>query len=191
MSSRQSSSQTQHGAGQNTLDASHPHLQEPLTRIHNHLVDISHLARRSYDELIRHQSNYEQAYLSERDKLAQNVAAYKALQMEKGRSDQEIRYCKEQLLPQYDDLVQQQKQEVQEVQEQLRDLEAKHLELGKEAYKEKQEHQGRVDTMAGMLQAQDRKIEELETQIRGLSESHQLSRRLQPPRASKRQLHGK
>lgn len=111
--------------------------------------------------------------------------------MEKGRSDQEIRYCKEELIPQYDDLIQQQKQEVQEMQEQLRDLEVKHLELEKEAYKENQEYQGRVDTVTGMLQARDRKIEELETQLRGLSESNQLSRRLQPPRASKRQPRGK
>ena len=41
--------------------------------MHQHLVDLSHLACSSYDELVKHRSGYEQAYLLECRKLQQNV----------------------------------------------------------------------------------------------------------------------
>ena len=60
--------------------------------MHQHLVDLSHLACSSYDELVKHRSGYEQAYLLECRKLQQNVAEYNALALDHKRLEQENSY---------------------------------------------------------------------------------------------------
>jgi hypothetical protein len=174
-------------------------VQEPLVKMHKHLVDISHLARKSYDELMRHHSGYEQAYLSERSKLMHNVAAYEALALEKERLDQENQYCKQQLLPEYDRLFRRQEQEIQETQKEVRDSQARNWEIEKKNHDEAEIHKSIVDTMAGLLRVKDQRIEELESEVKERkakalelsSTSCPSSDRLQPLRTGKRQRSSK
>jgi hypothetical protein len=122
-------------------------VQEPLVKMHKHLVDISHLTRQSYGELMRHHSGYEQAYLSKRSKLIHKVAAYKALALEKESLDQENQYCKQQLLPEYDRLFRRQGHEIEEMQKEIRDSQARSREVKKKNHDEAERHKSIVDTV--------------------------------------------
>jgi hypothetical protein len=141
-------------------------VQELLVKMHKHLVDISHLARKSYDELMRHHSGYEQAYLSERSKLMHNVTAYKTLELEKEKLDQENQYGKQQLLPEYDRLFRRQGQEIEETQKEIRESQARSREIEKKNHDEAERHKSIVDKLAELLQAKDQRIEELESEAK-------------------------
>ena len=99
--------------------------------MHQHLVDLSHLACSSYDELVKHRSGYEQAYLLECRKLQQNVAEYNALALalDHKRLEQENSYYQQQLLPHYHHLFCRQEQETQEARKQAGSFEARSREL--------------------------------------------------------------
>jgi hypothetical protein len=101
--------------------------------MHQHLVDLSHLACSSYDELVKHRSGYEQAYLLECRKLQQNVAEYNALALDHKRLEQENSYYQQQLLPHYHHLFYRQEQETQEARKQTGSSEARSRELEKKS----------------------------------------------------------
>jgi hypothetical protein len=144
---------------------------------------------------MRHNSGYEQAYLSERDKLVQNIAAYKMLALENERLIQENNYYKQKLLPGYDCVFRRQEQEIEEVQRDARDSEAKNLEYDRKSRAEAEEHQSMVER----LRVQDQRIKELEARDKGLEtrpiEPSDISclspDRLQSPKTSKRQRSGR
>jgi hypothetical protein len=144
--------------------------QGPIVELHQQLVDISHLARQAYDKLIAYQSVFQQAYLSEHQKLLQNVAAYNKLSLENERLMHENRYCKEQLLPEYDRVLSRQAQELQVKEEKILDVEAKNLAIEEKARGEEEESRRMIDSTVQVLQEQNEKIKELENIRKTLSE---------------------
>jgi DNA repair exonuclease SbcCD ATPase subunit len=143
-----------------------PHTaQDSLHQIHKRLVDISELASNSYDESIKHQS----AYMSEHQKLLQNVAAYSALARQNEKQQQEIQYYKQDLVPYYDRLVHSQRQKIHELQMQAHALEAGAVELGKTSSAEIEQHKRAVGAATELLQAQSEEIKELENRVKELS----------------------
>ena len=161
--------------------------QDPIVKIHSHLVDIAHLARKSYDELQRHQSTYEQLYISERSKLLHNVEEYKAIGLENQRLEQENRYYNHQVLPEYELLFHQKDQLLLESQKQAESLEVRNLDLEKIRATESDEHKRTMDAMTELLDAQDEKIERLETQIKeSMNHDQPLLDCLQDPPIGKR-----
>ncbi|KAF2844469.1 hypothetical protein T440DRAFT_559605 [Plenodomus tracheiphilus IPT5] len=141
------------------LDAS----SVPLVEIHQHLVHLSQLVQNLYGDLRHHQSRYEQAYLSEQQKLQHSVAAYRTLELENERLAQENRYCRDQLLPGYDNVLCRQAQE-------NKDYEAKILDLESKARGKDEEHRQTLDALEGQLRERDQKLEELEASIQARSE---------------------
>jgi hypothetical protein len=150
--------------------------QESLTKMHQHLVDIS-----------RHQSAYEQAYLSERQKLLKVVTDYNALAIANERMAQDDKYCKQELLPRYDCLLYNKEQEMQRMRKEIRDSDNKLLEYETNRRAEEEERMIAVETMASLLETRDQKIRELEARVKELKIVRQLPDRVQPPRASKGQ----
>jgi chromosome segregation ATPase len=143
-----------------------PHTaQDSLHQIHKRLVDISELASNSYDESIKHQS----AYMSEHQKLLQNVAAYSALARQNEKQQQEIEYYRQDLVPYYDRLVHSQRQKIHELQMQAQALEAGAVELGKTSSAEIEQHKRTVGAATELLQAQSEEIKELENRVKELS----------------------
>ena len=160
--------------------------------MHQHLVDISHLACSSYDELVKHRSGYEQAYLLECQKLRQNVAEYHALALDHKRLEQENGYYQQQLLPHYHHLFHRQEQETQEARKQAGSFEAKSRELEKKSVEQAEEHKMAMDAAIELLRTQGEKIEELENRVKELSApSEAPSTRLQSPSTRKRQRSSK
>ena len=158
--------------------------------MHQHLVDLSHLACSSYDELVKHRSGYEQAYLLECRKLQQNVAEYNALALalDHKRLEQENSYYQQQLLPHYHHLFCRQEQETQEARKQAGSFEARSRELEKKSIEQAEEHKRTTDAAIELLRTQGEKVEELESRIEELSTLNQApSARLQSPNTRKRQ----
>jgi hypothetical protein len=160
--------------------------------MHQHLVDLSHLACSSYDELVKHRSGYEQAYVLECRKLQQNVAEYNALALDHKRLEQENSYYQQQLLPHYHHLFYRQEQETQEARKQAGSSEARSRELEKKSIEQAEEHKRTTDAAIELLRTQGEKVEELESRIEELSTLNQApSARLQSPNTRKRQRSSK
>lgn len=104
-------------------DTNTPH--EPFIIAHSHLVNITHLARQCYDDIITNQARYQQAFIMERGKLTQNVEAYKQLAVEHERLQSEIGCCRAELHPRYDQLIIQQGKEIQDLRNEIQDIGAK------------------------------------------------------------------
>lgn len=152
----------------------HSHAQDPLLGIHQHLVDISRLACQSNDELTRYQSCYEQAYRSEHQKLPEMIAAYNALAGEKQGLEEENRYLKRQLMPQYERVLKRQEQEIKEMQIHSKSLEAVIQDMQKMSGEEQQKHVKAIETATNSLRTQSRRIKALEKKIQ---------KNLNPPQA--------
>ena len=160
--------------------------------MHQHLVDISHLACTSHNELVKHRSEYKQAYLLECRKLQQQVAEYNALALNYRRLEQENRYCQQQLLPHYNHLFQRQEQEIQEAKKQAGSFEARSRELEEKSSEEAEEHKRTMDAAIELLRTQGEKIEELENKTKELSALNRAPLDLlQSPGARKRQRQSK
>jgi len=152
-----------------------------LTDIHTDLINISHVAQNLYNKLVAHQSQYQQAYLSERDKLANLIATYNSVVQENEGLRRMNSYCMEQLLPEYVRVFRLQEQ-------QIRDWKAKSLERETRSSEGAEGHQKPVSSM------EDQKYEEVKMDTEDaeakriwLSETSSQPNRLQPTRASKRQ----
>lgn len=113
---------------------------------------------------------YQQAYLSEHQKLLQNVVACNKLSQENERLLHENRYYKEQLLPEYDRVLSHQAQELQVKEEKILDAEAKCSPMERKARGEEEESRRIIDSTVQVLQDQDEKIKELESMRKAMLE---------------------
>jgi AraC-like DNA-binding protein len=130
--------------------------REPLVRAHSHLIEISHLARQCYDEMFEHRLMYEQAYVTEQAKLAQSVAICKGLEAEIERLNQENRYYRQQLVPDYERLITSLRVENTDFEARCRAREEKSCE-------ELEEHRKATEAMIELLAASNERLEALES----------------------------
>jgi hypothetical protein len=164
-----------HEQPQPPLDA-----HESLVKAHSHLVEISHLARGCYDEMLKHRSRYEQAYAMEQAKLAQSVAMCKGLETEIERLNQENTYYQRQLVPDYERLISSLRLEITHSEAKCRAREEKSGE-------ELDEHRRATEAMIELLAASNERLEALEDVHQNTVPAPRILTRLQHQRRGKRQ----
>lgn len=111
---------------------------------------------------MNHKSRYEQAYYAEREKLEQNVVAYKELALDYERLKQGDRHYRELLLPYYSDIFCRQEQKLHELRSQIQSLEIRNAELEKRSLEVAEEHRSTVDVAEELLRTRSERIAELE-----------------------------
>lgn len=111
---------------------------------------------------MNHESRYEQAYYAEREKLEQNVVAYKELALDYERLEQGDRHYKDLLLPYYSDIFCRQEQKLHELRSQIQSLEIRNAELEKRSLEVAEEHRSTVDVAEELLRTRSERIAELE-----------------------------
>lgn len=111
---------------------------------------------------MNHESRYEQAYYAEREKLEQNVVAYKELALDYERLKQGDRHYRELLLPYYSDIFCRQEQKLHELRSQIQSLEIRNAELEKRSLEVAEEHRSTVDVAEELLRTRSERIAELE-----------------------------
>lgn len=146
-----------------------PYAQEPLVKAHSHLASISNLAHQCYNELVTHGSRHEQAYYMEQHKLTQSVAACKALELENDRLSRENRQYEQQILPSHNRMIFQQGQEIQRLQREAQDSDARQRALEEKRCEELEEHRIATEAMVELIRASDQKIKGLEDRIQELT----------------------
>lgn len=111
---------------------------------------------------MNHESRYEQAYYAEREKLEQNVVAYKELALDYERLKQGDRHYRELLLPYYSDIFCRQEQKLHELRSQIQSLEIRNAELEKRSLEVAEEHRSTVNIAEELLRTRSERIAELE-----------------------------
>jgi chromosome segregation ATPase len=135
-------------------------------------------------ELSGRQLVYEQAYWSEHHKLAQHVVEQNALAVKMEELSKENRYCKQELIPRYDDLLHRQGKEIQKMQQEARSSEAEVLEYKYRLRERTEKHEDTMRSVAALLREKDQ-AEDREPS------AHRLPFRLQPARSCKKPRPGK
>jgi chorismate mutase len=148
--------------------------QHTVSKIQQHLFDISRLACQSNNELPQDYLGYKQAYLSERRKLLETVAAYKMQTDAFEKLEQENNYLKHQLIPHYESNVQRQEVTCLEAQVLMQSLEVKLQKLEKVGCDEQEKKTRAFKATTGLENTETREIAALEKDIETCSKSPQI-----------------